>query len=285
MMTIGQFARASGLTVKALRFYDERGLLVPAQVDPATGYRRYRASQLRDAVALQALRAADVGLDEARGVIDDRDRTVELIDRIQARRDAERAGQDAALTRARSVLEAMHDGPHILERDVPARRWVGLRWVHGPGEDLDEHGEAIDAEIGALGETLTACSAPAAGPPWFVHSGDGTPTAAVTLGRFPVDNADTTDLDALAAALDERVEARRGVLERGCDPPCREAYARVPLPSPPDAGAMLVPAIVALGEYLEDARHDVGEELRQRSMTGDDGEVVALEYAGVLRTP
>ena len=39
LMTIGRFARITGLTVKALRHYDEVGLLRPAAVDPETGYR------------------------------------------------------------------------------------------------------------------------------------------------------------------------------------------------------------------------------------------------------
>jgi DNA-binding transcriptional MerR regulator len=39
MRSIGEMARASGLTVSALRFYDGAGVLVPAFVDPETGYR------------------------------------------------------------------------------------------------------------------------------------------------------------------------------------------------------------------------------------------------------
>ena len=42
-MTIGRFSRLTGLTVKALRHYDELGLLRPAGVDPDTGYRSYSA--------------------------------------------------------------------------------------------------------------------------------------------------------------------------------------------------------------------------------------------------
>jgi DNA-binding transcriptional MerR regulator len=45
MFTIGQFSRATHLSVKALRHYDDLGLLVPAAVDPASGYRRYQAAQ------------------------------------------------------------------------------------------------------------------------------------------------------------------------------------------------------------------------------------------------
>ena len=44
MMSIGDFARASGLTAKALRLYDETGLLEPAEVDEFTGYRWYAAA-------------------------------------------------------------------------------------------------------------------------------------------------------------------------------------------------------------------------------------------------
>jgi PPM family protein phosphatase len=40
LMTSGEFARASRLSPKALRLYDELGLLSPAEVDPVTGYRR-----------------------------------------------------------------------------------------------------------------------------------------------------------------------------------------------------------------------------------------------------
>lgn len=41
-MTIGRFARLTGLSIGTLRHYDEVGLLLPASVDPVSGYRRYR---------------------------------------------------------------------------------------------------------------------------------------------------------------------------------------------------------------------------------------------------
>ena len=46
LLSIGVFARCSRLSMKALRLYDRRGLLTPAHIDPDTGYRRYRESQL-----------------------------------------------------------------------------------------------------------------------------------------------------------------------------------------------------------------------------------------------
>ncbi|MFV2101302.1 MerR family transcriptional regulator [Micromonospora sp. LOL_024] len=56
MRSIGELARASGLTVSALRFYDEAGVLVPAQVDPGSGYRRYTDDQVAPARLVAGLR-------------------------------------------------------------------------------------------------------------------------------------------------------------------------------------------------------------------------------------
>ncbi|MER7461269.1 MerR family transcriptional regulator [Micromonospora sp. NPDC126480] len=56
MHSIGALARASGLTVSALRFYDSAGVLVPARVDPVTGYRWYTDDQVRPARLVAGLR-------------------------------------------------------------------------------------------------------------------------------------------------------------------------------------------------------------------------------------
>lgn len=56
MRGIGEMARASGLSVSALRFYDGAGVLVPAEVDPVTGYRRYADDQVRAARLVASLR-------------------------------------------------------------------------------------------------------------------------------------------------------------------------------------------------------------------------------------
>ena len=69
MMTIGRFADATGLTVKALRHYDEIGLLAPAHVDPESGYRYYEAAQVEDAVTIRRLRALELPLEEIRSLL------------------------------------------------------------------------------------------------------------------------------------------------------------------------------------------------------------------------
>ncbi|WP_089009853.1 DNA polymerase III subunit beta family protein [Micromonospora viridifaciens] len=62
MRSIGELARASGLTISALRFYDRSGVLVPALVDPATGYRWYTDDQVVPARLVAGLRRVGMPL-------------------------------------------------------------------------------------------------------------------------------------------------------------------------------------------------------------------------------
>ncbi|MDG4810147.1 MerR family transcriptional regulator [Micromonospora sp. WMMD1120] len=68
LMTIGAFARAAGLTPKALRLYDRVGLVVPAAVDAESGYRLYDPAQLPSARLVAALRRIDMPLAAVRVV-------------------------------------------------------------------------------------------------------------------------------------------------------------------------------------------------------------------------
>jgi DNA-binding transcriptional MerR regulator len=63
-MPIGVFARATRLSVRVLRNYDRLGLLVPAWVDPDTGYRRYSVDQFPQAGLVRRLRELEVPLPE-----------------------------------------------------------------------------------------------------------------------------------------------------------------------------------------------------------------------------
>ena len=66
LLSIGRFAFLTGLTVKALRHYDEIGLLRPMHVDGWTGYRWYGLEQARVADAIRRLRELEIPLDETR---------------------------------------------------------------------------------------------------------------------------------------------------------------------------------------------------------------------------
>ena len=61
-LTIGEFARQSGLSVSALRFYDSAGLLLPAETDVVNGYRRYEPAQLAKARLIRDLRRLEMPL-------------------------------------------------------------------------------------------------------------------------------------------------------------------------------------------------------------------------------
>ncbi|MFD8637194.1 MerR family transcriptional regulator, partial [Streptomyces sp. NPDC059656] len=69
MRSIGEMARDSGLGVSALRFYDRAGVLVPAWVDPVSGYRWYGTEQVEEARLLARLRRAGMPLADIRLVL------------------------------------------------------------------------------------------------------------------------------------------------------------------------------------------------------------------------
>src|SRR6476620_2034013 len=71
LLTIGEVARRSGLTASALRVYDRESVLVPADVDALTGYRRYAVAQVRSARLLASLRRVGMPLAEVALVLDE----------------------------------------------------------------------------------------------------------------------------------------------------------------------------------------------------------------------
>lgn len=64
MIKIGEFSKLSMLTVKALRFYEKEGLLIPARVDEHSGYRFYQTKQLETAALIKRLRQLDFSVEE-----------------------------------------------------------------------------------------------------------------------------------------------------------------------------------------------------------------------------
>src|SRR3954452_6026317 len=72
-LTIGQFSRMTYLSATTLRHYHAVGLLEPAEVDPATGYRHYTTDQLAAAHVIRRLRGLDMSIRDRRrgGAADD----------------------------------------------------------------------------------------------------------------------------------------------------------------------------------------------------------------------
>jgi DNA-binding transcriptional MerR regulator len=108
LLSIGRFARLAGLSVGALRHYDEQDLLRPADIDRFTGYRRYRRGQLELARTIARLRDLELPLDEIREVLamddpaEQRRRLASHRARIEARTNR--------LTRLLHVVGRMSDG-------------------------------------------------------------------------------------------------------------------------------------------------------------------------------
>jgi DNA-binding transcriptional MerR regulator len=69
LLTIGEFSRASYLTIKTLRHYHDAGLLEPAQVDTSSGYRHYRADQIATAQTIRRLRELEMPVEQVKGVL------------------------------------------------------------------------------------------------------------------------------------------------------------------------------------------------------------------------
>ena len=68
MLKIGEFSKLSHLTVKALRFYEKEGILLPASTDKWTGYRLYETAQLEAAASVKAYRQLGLSIKEIRTI-------------------------------------------------------------------------------------------------------------------------------------------------------------------------------------------------------------------------
>jgi DNA-binding transcriptional MerR regulator len=91
LLSIGEFARLSGLSIGALRHYDSVGLIAPASVDPSSSYRRYTREQIDPARLVATLRELEMPVEEIRELLgsdDARQRRAILArhrDRVRAR--------------------------------------------------------------------------------------------------------------------------------------------------------------------------------------------------------
>lgn len=132
LMPIGRLARLSRLTVKALRLYDAEGLLEPAWVDPESGYRYYRAAQVREATTIALLRSLGVPLATIGEVLRAPDGAAlgAVLEAERQRAAAELAAREQAL---RSI-ERLARAPEAVRYDVAIapQRTRRLAAVEGP---------------------------------------------------------------------------------------------------------------------------------------------------------
>jgi DNA-binding transcriptional MerR regulator len=167
LLPIGQFARLSRLSVKQLRHYDELGLLVPAYVDPDSGYRYYRRAQARQALSIGLLRSLDVPLPVIAEVLSGATDALAGV----------RAAQEAELARRRRTLAALE---RVLTDGLPA---TPVRVVTEPARTVAVAGESATGPADIARATSAAIArlmqaAPPAGPVQLI-------------GLFPIDLDDT----------------------------------------------------------------------------------------------
>jgi DNA-binding transcriptional MerR regulator len=104
MRGIGEVSRASGLAVSALRFYDGAGVLVPAEVDATTGYRRYTDEQVRAARLIAGLRRVGLPVAEIAEAV----REMREPEAIRRRLDRHRRRLEDGLADAKRELLRVH---------------------------------------------------------------------------------------------------------------------------------------------------------------------------------
>lgn len=171
-MPIGRFSRITRLSVRMLRHYDELGLLTPALVDPASGYRYYSLAQADEAQRIRLLRSLDMPLEDIRALLLERDPGV-VRDRLERHR-RQLESQAARLSDVIAALEGL-DGRDLTQA-YPVRVRVDdaqTALVRRARTDF----EAMKRDLGAIyAELYTALArqdARPAGAPFVAFMGEG----------------------------------------------------------------------------------------------------------------
>ena len=109
LMKIGQIAAFFNVSVKAIRIYEKKGIIVPARIDPDTGYRYYTADQVQKLAALLELKLLGFSLSEIKSILSEGVNNSDLLDALVKKR---MAWQDA-IAAAENKLDAIDK---VIER-------------------------------------------------------------------------------------------------------------------------------------------------------------------------
>lgn len=146
-VTIGDFSRASHLSVKTLRHYHEVRLLEPSEVDPDNGYRYYSEEQIAQAQVIRRLRSLRMPVAEVKAVLSASDSAVrnhlivEHLDHLEADLDRTRV----AVGELRDLLERPPGERPVEHRSVEPTPAIGI-------EQTVERDDILAWWQGALGE-------------------------------------------------------------------------------------------------------------------------------------
>jgi DNA-binding transcriptional MerR regulator len=135
-VSIGEFARRSRLSLKALRLYDELGVLIPARVDGDSGYRYYDDAQLETARLVAMLRQLELPLAAIKELLvrDPADAAVRIAEHwreVESAHDARRELADYLVNRLSGKRSVMYE---VATREIPEQSLLCLK------RNVDEQG-------------------------------------------------------------------------------------------------------------------------------------------------
>lgn len=171
LLTIGAFAARARLSAKALRLYDRLGLLSPARVDEASGYRYYRADQAERARLVALLRQLDMPLARIAEVVGtDGGEAADLLAAYWADVETRVAGQRTLAEYLRGRLSGrsseMYDKFVVETVEVP-EQVVITETRHTLADELPAW---IGASLGRLEEAARECGGVTAAPFVLYHA-------------------------------------------------------------------------------------------------------------------
>ena len=125
MLKIGDFSSLAQVSIKTLRYYDERGLLSPAHIDPETGYRYYSASQLSRLHRILALKDFGFSLEQIARCLEEKV-TAEQMRGMLLLRQAE---QQAHVEEEHNRLGRLQSRIRLIEQETSMSQEVILKEV------------------------------------------------------------------------------------------------------------------------------------------------------------
>ncbi|QVQ50774.1 MerR family transcriptional regulator [Spiractinospora alimapuensis] len=268
MFTIGAFARMVGISAKTLRHYHDQGLLVPAWIDPNTGYRSYTLRQMDDAARISVLRRGGMPLALIRVVLEHPERAESVIREFQEELRRRRLEEDEALEQVATA--ATREDIAARTRRVPARSYaaVDVRVEGATDDDSDRLVEEVNARVDAratwLRGLLTSAGVAPVGEFWTVL-GTADEALAVTVHWPLPDSATSSYVESLAEGV-----------HYGRLPARVESFVEVPRPDR-DGDASIQLAMSAVLSTAPDGAEDM-RGIRQ-TLHGDRATV---EYALTL---
>jgi DNA-binding transcriptional MerR regulator len=169
-VTIGDYSRATHLSVKTLRHYHDVGLLEPSEIDPATGYRYYSEQQIPTAQVIRRLRGLQMPIAEVKAVLAARDSDARnrLIVAHLDRLESEMARTNAAVGELRDLLERSAAPRAIEHRTVPPTQALAI-------QQMVDREDILSWWQGALGELhaiLRSQRIAPTGPPGGIYASE-----------------------------------------------------------------------------------------------------------------